>query len=285
MNNNNYTSLLFLLICSLGILSCGSDDSENSEEEIQDYILQSNKSFQKTNSGLYYNLTNEGMTPLASGTSFVIFDLKGQLLDGTSVGNTFGSEDNVQLDLNQDIISGLKEALQFLGTGGQGTFILPSDLAFGGGGNGVVPPNAPIVYQLEVIGIYANDMAYSDSLLSEYIAAQEFENVTKTASGLYVLIEELGNETKPTASQNVTVHYEGYFFNGDIFDSSIARGTPSTFALNQVIAGWTEGIPYFGEGGKGKLLIPSHLAYGASGSQNIAPYTPILFNIELISVN
>ncbi|MFT6808056.1 MAG: FKBP-type peptidyl-prolyl cis-trans isomerase FkpA [Saprospiraceae bacterium] len=281
----NYTSFLFFLICCIAISSCGSDETESSNEGIQAFILSSNTSFQESSSGLYYNITEEGITPFPSSTSFVVFDLKGQLLSGTSVGNTFGSEADVRIDLNQNIIPGLKEALEFLGTGGEGTFILPSDLAFGTIGNGVIPANAPIVYQIEMLGIYADEMVFSDALLSEYIENQGFEDVTQTASGLYVIIEEPGSDITPSSSQGVTVHYEGYFLNGDVFDSSIARGAPSTFSLNQVIAGWTEGIPYFGEGGKGKLLIPAHLAYGASGNQNIPAYTPILFDIELISVN
>ena len=285
MKRIHYISFL-LLMGFLSICSCGSvDSSGNGDEQIQDYILNNSINYQQSSSGLFYNITSEGTSPLTSETSFVVFDLRGQLLDGTSVGNTFGSDADVRIDLNQNIIPGLKEALLFLGKGGRGTFILPSELAFGAGGNGIVPGNAPILYELEILGIYGDDIIFSDEVLSQYIADMGIEDVFKTESGLYILIEEPGNETTPSSSDRVTIHYEGYLLNGDIFDSSIARGAPATLLLNQVIPGWTEGIPYFGEEGKGKLLIPSHLAYGAAGSQTIAAYTPLIFDIELLSVN
>ncbi|MCL4122058.1 UNVERIFIED_CONTAM: hypothetical protein GTU68_043770 [Idotea baltica] len=268
----------------LFVFSCGSDDPINADVAIQEFIDQSSITYQETSSGLYYSINSEGATPLASSEDFVAFDLKGQLLDGTSIGNTFGTDADIHLYLDQNILPGIGEAVQFLGTGGQGSFILPAELAFGSIGNGVVPANTPVAYDIEVLGIYQDDQDYSDEVLSDYITAEGLEITEKTPSGLYVVIEEPGNDTKPTSSEAVTVHYEGYFLNGDVFDSSIARGNPSTFLLNQVIAGWTEGIPYFGEGGKGKLLIPAHLAYGA-GSQSIPAYTPLVFDIELISVN
>jgi len=270
-----------MMLFAVFIFSCSSDDEPIT---IQEFIMQSNITYQESASGLFFNITSTGTTPLASNSSFVSFDLMGQLLDGTSIGNTFGTDADIHLYLDQNILPGISEAVQLLGTGGHGSFILPANLAFGSAGNGIIPANAPLAYDIEVLGIYDDDQEYSDTLLSNYITDKGLVIAEKTSSGLYVVIEEAGNDTMPTSTQAVTVHYEGYYLNGDVFDSSIARGNPSTFLLNQVIAGWTEGIPYFGEGGKGKLLIPAHLAYGA-GSQSIAPYSPLIFDIELISVN
>ncbi len=108
-------------------------------------------------------------------------------------------------------------------------------------------------------------------------------NITaqKTASGLYYVIETPGSAERPTASSIVTVDYQGYLLNGDIFDSSFSRGQPLEISLSQVIAGWTEGIALFGRGGKGSLYIPSSLAYGTRGSGPIGANTPIAFDIEL----
>lgn len=100
---------------------------------------------------------------------------------------------------------------------------------------------------------------------------------------MYYIVEEVGTGEAPTFSDNVTVAYKGYFTNGSVFDESNADGI--TFNLQQVIAGWTEGITYFNEGGSGKLLIPSRLAYGNSGRGSIPGGAVLIFDINLIAVN
>ncbi|SDW15072.1 FKBP-type peptidyl-prolyl cis-trans isomerase [Flavobacterium degerlachei] len=116
----------------------------------------------------------------------------------------------------------------------------------------------------------------------DYIAANKL-TATKTDSGLYYVVNEAGTGTQPTASSNVTVAYKGYFTNGNVFDKSTDQGI--SFGLNQVIKGWTEGIPYFKEGGNGILLIPSHLGYGSNGSGPIPGGSVLVFDVKLIKVN
>ena len=83
----------------------------------------------------------------------------------------------------------------------------------------------------------------------------------------------------------VTCHYEGMLHDGTLFDSSIQRGEPATFALNQVIAGWTEGLQLMQEGAKYRFFIPYHLGYGERGAGNaIPPYSALVFDVELIKV-
>ena len=118
--------------------------------------------------------------------------------------------------------------------------------------------------------------------ITDYIAKNKL-TATRTASGLYYIINEPGTGAQPTATSNVTVAYRGYFTNGTIFDQSNAQGI--SFGLNQVIQGWTEGIPFFKEGGKGALLIPSHLGYGSSGSGKIPGGSVLIFDINLLKVN
>jgi len=100
---------------------------------------------------------------------------------------------------------------------------------------------------------------------------------------LQYVIETAGTEGNPSSTSNVQVNYRGYFLNGNEFDSS--NGTPISFNLGGVIQGWQEGIPLFQKGGKGVLLIPSHLAYGPNGTNGIPPNTPILFDVELLDFN
>lgn len=116
----------------------------------------------------------------------------------------------------------------------------------------------------------------------DYIAKNNLTAI-KTDSGLYYVVNEAGTGTRPTASSNVTVAYKGYFTNGNTFDQSNASGI--SFGLNQVIKGWTEGIPYFKEGGSGVLLIPSHLGYGSTASGPIPGGSVLVFDVKLIKVN
>lgn len=106
---------------------------------------------------------------------------------------------------------------------------------------------------------------------------------TKTQSGLYYVMDSLGTGSNPTASSTVTVAYKGYFVDEKVFDQSDFTGIK--FNLSQVIKGWTEGIPYFKEGGKGKLLIPSELGYGNQARNGIPAASVLLFDIHLIEVH
>jgi len=108
-------------------------------------------------------------------------------------------------------------------------------------------------------------------------------NAQKSNSGLHYVINELGTGEHPTKNSNVTVAYKGYLTNGNVFDESGEAGI--SFNLQQVIAGWTEGITYFKEGGSGILLIPAHLAYKDNTVGIITPGSVLVFDIALISVN
>lgn len=110
------------------------------------------------------------------------------------------------------------------------------------------------------------------------------KNVKKTESGLLYEIVAEGGEKATSAMDTVVVNYKGTLPNGTTFDSSYDRGEPATFPLNNVIAGWTEGIMLVGKGGKINLWIPSDLAYGASQNGPIGPNQALAFEIEVIDV-
>ncbi len=105
----------------------------------------------------------------------------------------------------------------------------------------------------------------------------------KSNSGLYYVIETQGEGAKPNSNSNVTVNYKGYYLNGTVFDQSNSEGI--SFNLQQVIAGWTEGITYFNEGGEGILLIPSQLGYGSNNYNGIPGGSVLVFDIMLLKVN
>ncbi len=111
------------------------------------------------------------------------------------------------------------------------------------------------------------------------------DGVTVTASGLQVEIIEAGHGVKPQATDTVRVHYRGTLLNGQEFDSSYSRNEPAEFPLNQVIAGWTEGLQLLQVGGKARLTIPPELAYGEQGAGHvIAPNSTLVFEVELLAV-
>ena len=111
------------------------------------------------------------------------------------------------------------------------------------------------------------------------------KGVQTTPSGLQYEILKEGKGAKPKATDKVTVHYHGTLTNGEVFDSSVERGQPATFGLNQVIPGWTEGVQLMSEGSKFRFTIPYNLAYGERGSPpKIPAYATLIFEVELISV-
>jgi FKBP-type peptidyl-prolyl cis-trans isomerase FklB len=111
------------------------------------------------------------------------------------------------------------------------------------------------------------------------------EGVQETASGLQYEVIIMGNGAKPAATDQVKVHYTGKTIDGQVFDSSVQRGEPITFGLNQVIPGWTEGLQLMPVGSKYMLYIPSEIGYGDRGSGGaIKPGATLIFEVELIDI-
>lgn len=111
------------------------------------------------------------------------------------------------------------------------------------------------------------------------------EGVVTLPSGLQYQVIKEGNGRKPKATDRVKCHYEGFLIDGTVFDSSIQRGEPAVFPLNQVIKGWTEGLQLMSEGAKYRFFIPYGLGYGANGAgSSIPPYAALVFDVELIEV-
>jgi FKBP-type peptidyl-prolyl cis-trans isomerase len=135
-------------------------------------------------------------------------------------------------------------------------------------------------------------MEKKTAVLKEEGAAFLEANKTKpgivvTESGLQYQVINTGKGIKPTSEEdNVTVHYTGKLIDGTVFDSSVERGEPATFKLNEVIAAWTEGLQLMHEGDKWILYVPYEIGFGERGSgSQIPPYAALIFEVELIKVN
>jgi len=122
---------------------------------------------------------------------------------------------------------------------------------------------------------------------TEFLEAnKEVEGVITTSSGLqYLVLEQGAGTVHPGATDKVKVHYHGTLIDGTVFDSSVERGQPIEFGLNQVIKGWTEGLQLMVVGEKTRLFISSDLAYGNRGAGKIAPGSTLIFDVELLGIN
>ncbi len=123
-------------------------------------------------------------------------------------------------------------------------------------------------------------------------AGEEFLNINKGRAGVVALpsglqyqVLEMGEGDKPKATDKVKCHYHGTLINGTVFDSSVERGQPAVFGVNQVIAGWVEALQLMPVGSKWRLFIPSELAYGENGAgELIEPNSTLIFDVELLEI-
>ena len=129
---------------------------------------------------------------------------------------------------------------------------------------------------------YEQNKASGEAFLA---ANAKKEGVTVLPSGLQYEVITEGNGKKPSATDRVQCHYEGTLIDGTVFDSSIKRGEPAVFGVNQVIKGWVEALQLMQEGAKWRLYIPYDMAYGEHGAgEMIPPYSALVFDVELIKV-
>ena len=129
---------------------------------------------------------------------------------------------------------------------------------------------------------YAQNKASGEAFLAENAKK---EGVTVLPSGLQYEVIAAGSGKKPSATDRVQCHYEGTLIDGTVFDSSIKRGEPAVFGVNQVIKGWVEALQLMQEGAKWRLYIPYDMAYGEHGAgEMIPPYSALVFDVELIKV-
>lgn len=168
-----------------------------------------------------------------------------------------------------------------------------------------VATNFELIKQGFVNGMYDYDTQFDSRTAGEYIentmtqikygeaiaAGKKFleenklkEGVITTESGLQYEVIKMGKGAKPTATDKVKVHYHGTLTDGTVFDSSVERGEPITFALNQVIPGWTEGVQLMPVGSKFRFYVPQELGYGARQAGSIPPYSTLIFEVELLGI-
>jgi FKBP-type peptidyl-prolyl cis-trans isomerase len=216
-------------------------------------------------------------TVLAPGTGtthptsddWVKFTFVGYKQDGTS----FSSPANYQARVSSIALPGLAEGLKLMVAGEKRRLWMPEKLAFNGAAG---KPAGPLVFDVEMAKIVALPPTPAD------VAAPP-SGAAKTKSGLASVVVKAGTgTTHPAKSSSVTVHYSGWTTDGKLFDSSVMRGNAMSFPLDQVIAGWTEGLQLMVPGEARRFWIPEKLAYqGKEGK----PKGMLVFDIELLAVD
>lgn len=261
------------------------------------------KKFNKLKSGLEYNIAKDvpGDKKAVPGTQITMHIRT--VVNGVALFDSYAMNNNEPVpaqvaapQYNGDVMEGLA----LLTPGDSAQFRTPADSLFRNGQ--AMPPNVKsgdtVYFFVKMVTVKTNEehlkdmqeaaakqIGIDDKLIQDYVKAKGLK-VAKTPSGIYYIIEKTGNGKHATAADKVKVHYKGYKMDGTTFDSSYDRGEPIEFPLSGVIKGWTEGIPLFEEGGKGTLLIPSHLAYGqnAPPGSKIKPNEVLLFDVELLQI-
>jgi FKBP-type peptidyl-prolyl cis-trans isomerase len=278
----------FLLSSCLGKFVENDLDQLAKDEEVKilEYGQTNNLPLTKLGvTGIYYNLSKSNPTGLVSSSKYdllieyTIKTLEGSVIDSKKI------SDALQFNFyTTSVFEGFRNALLTLKEGEKGTFLIPSYQAYYDN-----PPVGINKYQILIAEIELVDLLSEDDRMDNYIKKKEINLTEKTASGLrFIRIDN------PTASDslktndslktgdNVTVKYNGMFLTEKSFDSgsfSIVIGS------NSAILGFTEGISKLKKGEKAKLIFPSTLGYGDKGNSSIPPYTPLMFDVEIVTVN
>lgn len=191
-------------------------------------------------------------------------------------GQRFGGPTPTLMSMSE-VAPGWGEALSQMVEGEKRRLWMPPALAFG---NAPGAPAGPgnVVLELELVAIPAPLPVPKDLKAPP-------KDATKTASGLvYKVLTKGTGAAHPTAASQVSVHYSGWSKDGKMFDSSVMRGEPTNFGLNQVIKGWTEGVQLMVVGEKARFWIPGTLAYGDKPMRPGAPSGDLVFDIELLAI-
>lgn len=213
-----------------------------------------------TASGLKYVDLVAGTGPSPAATDWVTLQFTATLQDGTLIGSTrkFGKPADIPLDGISEQIKGWAEGVSTMKVGGTRKLIIPPHLAYGNAGSGNIPPDATLIFTVDLLG-------------------------TRPAPQVKIEDVRVGTGLTVEAGMRLSVNYTGTLDNGTVFDTSIGK-KPFEFVLGvgEVIAGWDTGLAGMKVGGKRRLIIPPELGYGPQGSDPIPPNATLFFEVDLL---
>jgi len=234
-----------------------------------------------TPSGLQITEIAEGEGSLAKKGDIMFIVYTAWYVDGDQFDSYQDREEPYRFRLGfQQVLPGLEEGVATMREGGKRILILPPELAFGREAKGMVPADTWVKFDVELVKIEPGPIPPTQwSDVGHEIAV--------TQTGLQYIDYVVGDGELPKRDSEIIVHYSGFLDDGTVFDSSYYRGAPIRFSLSggELIAGWIEGIATMREGGKRKLIIPPHLAYGEKGyRKTIPPNATLTYDIWLLTV-
>ncbi|WP_425391301.1 FKBP-type peptidyl-prolyl cis-trans isomerase [Ekhidna sp.] len=278
-------SSVFVLLFTV---SCKDDETTLTEEQqlaadielIDSYLASNNIDAQIHESEIRYVVEKEGDGESPTAESSVIVKYQGRLLDGTIFDlNTLG----IHFDLSL-LIESWKLILPEIKEGGKVTLYTPSKYGYGRNGNGLIPPNTVLIFEIELVSLVrpeGQQWAIDIAKIDEYL---ESNNITAEVhqSGIRYQVIEEGTGISPTLSDLITVNFVGSFLDNDeVFD----EGSNEGFRLNNMIDAWQTMVPTMKEGGKIIIYAPSEYCFGNIGNKiNIPPNAILIFEIELLNV-
>ena len=234
-------------------------------------------------SGLAWTVLQEGTGDKnPSEADIVTVNYTGWTTDGRMFDSSVKRGEPAEFPLNR-VIKGWTEGVQLMINGEKRRFWIPGNLAYGDATPndphaGMGPPRGTLVFDVELISF--KEAPKPPDAPKDVAKIPKNAKKTKSGIGSRVLTKGTGKE-HPTATSVVTVHYSGWTTDGKMFDSSIVRGTPATFGLNQVIPGWTEGLQLMVVGETRRIWIPENLAYGGRAGR---PAGMLVFDVELLEI-
>ena len=238
---------------------------------------------EKTASGLASKVLQKGTGDKhPSELDIVTVNYTGWTTDGRMFDSSAKRGKPAEFPLNR-VIKGWTEGVQLMVTGEKRRFWIPGELAYGEARDNdphaaFGPPRGMLVFDVELVSF--KEAPKPPETPKDVAKIPKNAKKTKSGLGSRVLTKGTG-DTHPTATSVVTVHYSGWTTDGQMFDSSIVRGSPATFGLNQVIPGWTEGLQLMVVGEKRRLWIPENLAYAGRPGR---PQGMLVFDVELLDI-
>ena len=233
-----------------------------------------------TDSGLKYIDETIGKGDVPTKGDILVVHYTGKLEDGTVFDSSVKRNQPIEFPIGTGrVIKGWDEGLLTMKVGGKRQLIIPPELGYGArGAGGVIPPNATLFFDVELIEIKPLFVDTDFSLPGKEVNYD---------SGLKTIIHIEGTGEMPSVGDEIVVHYKGLLADGTEFDSSHSRGTPFTFVVGQgrVIKGWDEALLKMKVGEKRTLIIPPELGYGERGAgAAIPPNSTLIFEVELIKI-
>ncbi len=257
----------------LALAACGSTGTGGDETEEGNVVT--------TESGLVYEQLEKGDGPQPQVGDLVSVHYRGTLENGTEFDSSYSRGEPITFPLGRGaVIQGWDEGIAMMNEGGKARLTIPPELGYGErGAGGVIPPNATLIFEVELVSVRAGaPAAPAEVQASDYVV---------TDSGLKYYDLEVGDGPSPAQGQTAVVHYTGWLEDGTKFDSSLDRGQPFSFVLGTggVIKGWDEGVATMKVGGQRQMVIPPELGYGERGAGNvIPPGATLIFEVELLEI-